>query len=95
MFNGAVCAYIYPWRIGESSDTSGESWVKVLRILHSTLENEPRPISLELHLGKHFILDAEVDFLTDELDALIIQRCDELRLNFGEVFRVRVIVLSP
>jgi hypothetical protein len=69
-------------------------WMPICTIMKHAFTHELHPTGIELHVGSKFILDAELDDLTDELDALIIERFDELRMNFGEVARIRLVALS-
>ena len=62
--------------------------------LHDQFQLPSKPYKLELNVNNKFIIEVEPDKINDETDGFVIERFDELKLNFGELARVKIIAIT-
>lgn len=82
------------------SDSSG--WLREPKLLRQELIDQFRPVlhpdlhpyKVELSINNKFIIDVEIDDISDELDFMVIERFDELKLNFSEEVRIKIVAIS-
>lgn len=89
------------WLSGFGSHASGE-WLTPPKLLREELKNQFKPLlnpnlfpyKIELIVNNKFVLETELDDISDELDSIIIERFDDLRLNFNEELRIKIVAIT-